>query len=1203
MTRFFSWVMKPWVLSLLGVLLLSLVIWFEAPLLVFDGKELFASDTLRQAIIAILLLSWAGYFSWKLLVATVANRQLMAGVAGAPTTDSSAASTAPATSASAIGSAASPGTRESATEVAVLDKRMRDAMTVLRGTERHGIFSSKYLYQLPWYMFIGAPGSGKTTALVHSGLRFPLAEKIGQNAVGGVGGTRYCDWWFTDEAVLLDTAGRYTTQDSDADLDQAAWSGFLGLLRKHRRRRPINGVIVTMSISDLFEQCPAVRQAQARAIRERIKELHERLGIRFPVYVVVTKCDLLAGFMEFFDNLGRDERAQVWGMTFPLVEAGQVDRNLAAFPAEFQALGARLEERLVSRMQQERDLKRRALLYGFPQQFAAIEGLLDSFLNEVFASTRFEDAALLRGVYFTSGTQEGSPIDRIMGSLAAAFRLNRLAVPANAASGRSYFVTRLLRDVIVKEAGIAGTNLRYERNRRLLQSMVIGAIGVVLALWSGALITSYLRNQNYVADVAAHMVQIEKLARALPATDAPAATLPLLNAIRNLPGGYAERDAGFPWLNRFGLNQGDKLGSGAQALYYRQLREALLPRIVTRMEAELRRANAGNPEYMYELLRVYLMLGDRKHFDVDSALAWIDLDWRRNLQDVSEVQREELSGHAGALLASLDQLETPPRLDAALISQTRLALARLPLPQRIYNRIRREVARAKLPEFSISGAAGQDVSQLFARRSGEPLTRGIPGLFTQAGFDRFTEGGLQATVDVARDSWVLAQQESALTMVNAMQTNALVQQLYFDEYIRHWDTLLADIVIVPLTSLDQSARVMNMLCSAESPLRKFLQVATKETTLDGGSARKVAIASATNIVKRKLDAAKQKLESALSTSIDPALPSTAKPSNPVTIHFAVLHRLVGLPGASAGAPLDQILAMFKDVSVYFDAADTAHKSGLPLPPADSLIKLKREADGKPAPLNGILKAAERGGSGLTQGSERARLNALWMAAGPQFCRQAIAGRYPMVRSAAQEVTLEDFGKFFGPGGLMDDFFQKNLANHVERGGGRWHWRTTGPAALGIEQEVLDEFQRAARVRDMFFAGTARQPSMRFSLKPLTIDPALTKVTLDIDGQSVSYVANKPAQAVQIQVPSGKGSGQVRFESEPAGTRPDPRTDGPWAWLCMIDKGTLESSAQGEHFNLKVDLNGRSAIYDLTASSVVNPFKRDSLERFRCVERL
>ncbi len=92
----------------------------------------------------------------------------------------------------------------------------------------------RYLYELPWYVIIGAPGSGKTTALLNSGLEFPLAASMGDAAIRGVGGTRNCDWWFTTEAVLIDTAGRYTTQDSEREIDRKAWSGFLDLIKKSR---------------------------------------------------------------------------------------------------------------------------------------------------------------------------------------------------------------------------------------------------------------------------------------------------------------------------------------------------------------------------------------------------------------------------------------------------------------------------------------------------------------------------------------------------------------------------------------------------------------------------------------------------------------------------------------------------------------------------------------------------------------------------------------------------------------------------------------------------------------------------------------------------------------------------------------------------------------------------------------------------------
>ncbi len=1205
MKNFFSWFIKPVVLSLLGVILLSLLMWFGGPQLGFGESRPLESETVRWVFIWIFFGLWAGYFLWKFIRAKMANAQLMRSIAGEGQ------------------KAPAPGAHESAAEIAALGKLMQEAMATLKKSKQGGLKGGQYMYQLPWYMFVGAPGTGKTTALSESGLNFPLKDLVGKKAIGGIGGTRNCDWWFTDEAVLLDTAGRYTTQDSYTEVDKAAWTGFLDLLKKHRRSRPINGVIIAVSASELMQMSETARQTQALAIRERIKELHERLEIRFPIYVMVTKCDLMAGFIEYFDNLGREERTQVWGMTFPMIEADKVDDVLAAFPAEFKSLESQLQVRVLARVQQERDIQRRALIYGFPQQFAAIGDPLGRFLNEVFQSTRYEERALLRGVYFTSGTQEGSPIDRVMGALAASFGLDRHVLPPNAASGRSYFITRLLNEVVFKEAELVGTNLRFEKRKRLIHWGAAAGLGVLLLLGCAGLITSYLRNQTYVADVAHSVEELDKLAKGLPAQGSPLAVLPLLAAAREIPGGYGDKDTSTPWLSRLGLSQRGKLGDGAKTLYLRLLRDTLQPRIVGGIEEQLRRGNSNNPEYLYEILRVYLMMGDASHFDAESIGAWVDFDWRRTLTGANEEQRTALSIHVAALLEAQTN-DTPVQLDKGLIAQTRLALAQLPLQQRIYNRLKRELARAKLPEFSATSAGGINAPQVFVRRSGEPLTRGVPGIYSVAGYRKYLELSEQAVADIAKDSWVLAQQEAVASAGSSEQIKQAVQQLYYDDYIKQWDQILADVTIIQFSSLDQGARTITMLTGAESPLKKFLQGAAKETTLESVKSGKIMGDSMSKALKSKFDAAKNRLGALAEAGVDDAMRdgAGAKPTNPVDAHFDALHKLVGQPaggaaaaggasgaaggaggaGGGAPAPIDSTLAMLKDLGVYLDAANSAKASGTPAPAGDVLTRLKREGQDKPAPLQAMIQTVDNSTAGLTLGSERARINSLWTARAAQFCRQAIAGRYPLVRKEGKEVTADDFGQFFSPGGIMDDFFQKNLQAYVDTGGSNWTWRPVGNVSLGIPQGVLTEFQRAARIRDAFFSQGGKQASMRFDIKTVTVDPALTKLLLDIDGQQLIYAPNSGVRSANFQLPSGKGSGQVRFETSPLGPGGDLHTDGPWAWFRMIDKGVIEPTAQGERFKLNFDLSGRKVVLEMGASSVINPFKRDALEQFHCLDR-
>ena len=313
--------------------------------------------------------------------------------------------------------------------------------------------------ELPWYLFIGAPGSGKTAALLHAGLRFPLGDlqDDGEGTLLRVRGTRNCDWWFTDEAVLLDTAGRYTTDDPDAD--RAAWLGLLDLLKLHRPRRPLHGVIVTLSVYDLVHWDEGEIERYAGQVRERVSELQQRLGARLPLYLVITKADLLAGFGEFFSELDAEQRAQVWGVTFDRSEVHADPRRLVQrFEEEFDHLERRLYGVLPARLQEERDLQRRGAIYRFPQQLRGTRPLVAVFLDSAFGSGWTGERPLLRGIYLASGTQEGSPIDRVVATLSRSFNLERKVQPPTVGSGKSFFLRRLLRDVIVGEAGLAERN-------------------------------------------------------------------------------------------------------------------------------------------------------------------------------------------------------------------------------------------------------------------------------------------------------------------------------------------------------------------------------------------------------------------------------------------------------------------------------------------------------------------------------------------------------------------------------------------------------------------------------------------------------------------------------------------------------------------------------------------------------------------------
>jgi type VI secretion system protein ImpL len=192
-----------------------------------------------------------------------------------------------------------------------LKNKFEQAFTMLKD-KRGGKVS---LTELPWYMIIGSPGSGKTTLLANSGLPFPLSNELGNQAVQGVGGTKNCDWWITQDAVLLDTAGRYSSQDSHLKADQSGWHNFLGLIKKYRRK-PISGLLVSFSMSDLITMNDYEMSQHTLQLKQRIAEVNDFFATTFPVYIVITKSDMVAGFSQFYDTFSHKEREQAFGITF-----------------------------------------------------------------------------------------------------------------------------------------------------------------------------------------------------------------------------------------------------------------------------------------------------------------------------------------------------------------------------------------------------------------------------------------------------------------------------------------------------------------------------------------------------------------------------------------------------------------------------------------------------------------------------------------------------------------------------------------------------------------------------------------------------------------------------------------------------------------------------------------------------------------------
>jgi type VI secretion system protein ImpL len=1162
-------------ITLVGLLLLSLLIWFGGPYLGFGESQPLASPIVRLLVIIVIVVIWAVWLQVQQMRVRGKAKQMASDLSeqGAP---------------------AGGGERDerSANERAQLQGRFQEAVETLRKNRSGGT----NLYALPWYVVIGPPGSGKSTLLQNSGLNFPLSNKFGKEAIRGVGGTRNCDWWFTDEAVFLDTAGRYTTQDSDRGADASAWEEFLNLLRKYRKRRPINGVIVAMSLSDLLTLDANGRQQHILAVRQRLDELAKHLRIGVPAYLVFTKCDLVAGFTEFFDDLNPELRSQVWGMSFPVDKT--MDGTAAKqFLDEFNLLLDRLNTRILDRLHGERDRTRRAAILSFPQQLGALREITRQFVEGVFTGHQYGSPLLLRGAYFTSGTQEGTPIDRMMGAVARTFGLDasRLHVPG--AQSRTFFVERLLKDVLFKESGFAGTDPKLERQKILLQAASYVGVLLVCALLVFGLASSYRRNGGYLTQVQAALQKYPAQSDLSLAPNQQAYFAMVLERLESLSGAVdvADQHKGdVPLSMRFGLYQGNAVGDEVRDAYFRELNGLLLPGVASQFRAGLA-VNAADPQMLYYYLKGYLMLGEPKHLDHDQIVALAGIEWRR-LFPSDPVLQKALTKHFDALVGHEGRLRALS-LDGSLVEQARNTLRTADLPSLIYGNIKLTADNGAYPPLRLDKELGL-LGNVYRRKSGAALSDPLPALFTQPVFrDEVDKGIEQAVTQFATDDWVFG-----ASKIDSLQKAHLAQQvlaLYEQDYIKAWDGILADLELQPIGNIQDASTIAAKLAGPNSPMKLLLKV-VRDNTNDLMRAPPADATDKAEDVAKQL-AQKKATQTALARALAQAgagagTPgadaATEKPGQAISDHFEQINKLSeGGPGA---APIDQTLRVLDDLSkTLLTMGDFSSAAGQPNP---QLLMAQQAATQLPAPASGWFAALTGKSQALVASGTKGALDDQYQQAVAKDCADFTRGRYPFSPSSNNDIPLQNFGEMFGYGGRFDSFYNQTVGKLIDASGRNWQWKT-GPGAVSGSAGMLAQLQGADRIKQMFFR-SGNMPEVDFTLLTPVLDAGIGKLVIEVDGQKYEY---QPGGATNVSMKwPGPTPGRVSISAyDPAGTLLttfDYRGD--WAFFRALQAANLQKQSD-LRFVASFNFGGHVAKVTIQANNLKNPFLSNALSSFRC----
>ncbi len=352
--------------------------------------------------------------------------------------------------------------------------------------------AGKNIYSLPWYLLVGEPGSGKTEAIRHSKVRFPPGL---QNELQGAGGTVNMNWWFTVKGVILDTAGRLMFEEIKPG-GTSEWDEFLKLLRKNRPNCPVNGMLLVIPADSIIKDNANEIDRKGSKIAQQLHHIQRVLGVRFPVFVVITKCDLINGFREFFNPLtDPDLQDQILGWSNPgkldePFDSDLVEKHLQQIKEKLmrRRLGLLLDPVPTDQPSRTDEVD---ALYAFPDSLVQISGRLKRYLETIFVEGEWSQKPLfLRGIYFTSAMREGSALDA---ELAEVLNVPVEQLPEGKVwqKDRSFFLLDLFRKKVFVEKGLVTRasntrQLQTQRKAAVMGAGIISAVVLLLFTWFGS---------------------------------------------------------------------------------------------------------------------------------------------------------------------------------------------------------------------------------------------------------------------------------------------------------------------------------------------------------------------------------------------------------------------------------------------------------------------------------------------------------------------------------------------------------------------------------------------------------------------------------------------------------------------------------------------------------------------------------------------
>lgn len=1030
----------------------------------------------------------------------------------------------------------------------------------------------KHFYQLPWYLFIGNENVGKETTLLNSELEFPLSLSSENIYLEKINIKNCYSWNLTEQSIFLNISSRLI--DISNRKIKSEWSAITKTIAKYRSRQPINGIILMVSAKELLESSEDKNYESALKIRDLLLEISKEIEVSFPVYLTISKLDMVYGFNEYFERLNEQERNQILGFSL----AGRETDNNASDIIENEiikikkALQQELPEILIDSNEFEKSFK----AFTFTKEFSNFSTRLMQYINTAFKSTAFDKLSFPHGVFFTSALQKRKSakdslylMKRLADTSSDVLQLNEEKSNAS----KSFFLKELFNQFFVKENNIAGVKPWSKLVYLSVYLFMISIVTTFICLFH----TSYNNNKNYLVEINNKLPSLEQKGSELPELKY-GEFLPIIYYLSNFPTLPFSQNFSLenvPLLYRFGFYKGAKVSTASEYLYDKALMQLLLPQIVQYNIYKLRNDYNDDVNHIYNALKVYLMFNDEQHYDGQFIYEWVLDNLKIDFKEKNLTQNDwvYIKRNLQALLLR-EKISSPYPIDNDLINRSREWIDNINLSDRTYSLIKENyITKYNLKDLDVMDIIGPESSIVFMQNNSKKKIK-ISNFYTSLFFyNVYSKSSDDEIEKILNDTqWVMGQ---SFTTKSRSEIKDAALRMYAQEFTKSWYDFLDTLSLKEASNLDQEMYFMKILSDQNSPLKKL------SLSIDNYIAPPKNNDNENSTIKNNLnpfklwDEKKNKMDIFYKNEIftnfkdliditksDPTNTGLSRIDDTIKTLRELHDKLIYIK-RSGGTQKE-----FEETTNMALANVTSNSEVLPLPFSKIITGLVNKVDSN---LN-VLKATN--------------IEKKISAEVGNFCRKAIANRYPVMSSSQKDILWGDFIRFFSPqSGLMDKFLLTEISEKNDYQNVLYSSNNT--TRQGRIKNILSSFKQAKEISNTFF-NERGMPSFDIYIKPSGMSKNIVNMKLDIDGQKISY-SHGSVEPTKISWPGRNGTNVVKMDVYmDTGKTLSLKTEGSWALNRFFDYAKKNTNLTTDQKEVIFNIENKEVKFVLYNTSIYDP---------------